>query len=457
MLRYLHIKKLLIACFDGILFSMVLSQINKEIIVRFSQKKVLLPSILISLLGFSHLASAAISQQFNQDAAGLGDSQAGSAASALDASTEFYNPAGLVMIQEQQVILGDNLYLPAYQFNGTISHGATDIDSDTDGGVFSQSPYLHYAAPISEKWAFGFGVSSPFAAHGSWSSSTQLQEINHRFYSTNSDFSTYDVSTDLAYAITQKFSVGVGLDFVRVIFSENDTHAQNTTSYDTSLSGSQWNKGWHGGLMYQFTPSTRLGLAYHSKVSYEASGGASTTDANDAILQSTNDFVLSSTLPAYTTASIYTELNSQWAVEGSVNYTQWSNADEITYQNLPTDSEIVAQTTTYYELQNTWRTAVGAHYILTPEVTLRAGLGYETSPYKNDTTSIYLAAPEGSTYDVSAGLQYKFSNTLAFDFGWTHLFYVTQNIEKTGENSTTSGEFSGSNDILGAQVRWDML
>ncbi|MES2204320.1 MAG: outer membrane protein transport protein [Pseudomonadota bacterium] len=420
--------------------------------MRLTRKNMLLPSILVGLLGLSQVANAAISQQFNQDAAGLGDSQAGSAASALDASTEFYNPAGLLLMNEQQVIFGDNLSMPSYKFSRTIQHGGTEVNGESDGGVFAQSPYLHYAAPISEKWAFGFGVSSPFAAHGDWSSDTQLHDINHRYYSTNSDFSTYDISTDLAYAITKKLSVGAGFDFVRVIFSENDTHTQNSDSYDTSLSGSQWDKGWHGGLMYQFTPATRVGLAYHSKVSYEASGTAS-TEADGAVLQSTNDFVLSSTLPAYTTASVYTELNSNWAVEGSVNYTQWSNADEVTYQNLPTDTEVVAQATTNYELQNTWRTSLGAHYTVSPEIMLRAGLGYETSPYKNDATNIYLAAPEGSTYDISAGLQYKYSHTLAFDFGWTHLFYVTQDIA----TSTTTGEFSGSNDILGAQVRWDML
>lgn len=411
------------------------------------RKKILLPSILAGILGVYSLGNAAVSQQINQDAAGLGDSQAGSAASALDASTEFYNPAGLLLMKEQQVVFGDNMYLPSNQFD------ANGAGVNAQGGVFSQSPFLHYAAPISDEWAFGFGVSSPFAAKGHWSDNAQLESMSQGVYSTQSDFSTYDVSTDLAYAVTEKFSVGLGLDFVRVIFSGE----ANGNSDEASLSGSQWDKGWHGGLMYQFTPATRVGLAYHSKVSYEASGDASVTDATGAVLQSTNDFVLSSTLPAYTTASIYTELTPVWALEASVNYTQWSGADEVTYQNFPTSSELIAETSTNYELKNTWRTALGAHYTLSPELMLRMGIGYETSPYKNKATSVYLAAPEGVTYDISAGLQYKYSSTLAFDFGWTHLFCVTQDVAISNNGTTTSGEFSGSNDILGAQVRWDML
>lgn len=414
--------------------------------MRLVKRKIVLALIIagVCTVGAIESAQAAITQQWNQDAAGLGDAQAGSAASALDASTEFYNPAGLVLMQEQQVVVGDNLYAPAQQYQ----QNSNSMNLNSNGGVFSQSPFLHYAAPISEQWAFGFGVSSPFAAHANWENL-----VNDDNTSMSQDFSTYDVSFDLAYALTQKFSLGVGLDFVRVIYSEDDT--QNDNEFDTSLTGSQWSKGWHGGLMYQLTPGMRAGLAYHSKVDYEASGGANTTDTNNAVLQSTNDFVYASTLPAYTTASLYIELDPKLALEGSVSYTQWSAADAVTYQNLPTETEIIAEQTDNYNLRNTWRTALGAHYTLTPEIMLRAGLGYETSPYNDDASQVYLAAPDAGSYDASAGVQYKYSSTLAFDFGWTHMFYLTQDVSVS--TSTSSGEFSGSNDILGAQVRWDML
>ena len=409
--------------------------------MRLTRKISLLPSLLAGMLSITQLSHAAISQQVNQDAAGLGDSQAGSAASALDASTEFYNPAGLVMIQEQQVIVGSNLVMPTYQF-----------DND-EGGTFNDALFLHYAAPISDKWAFGFGVTSPFAMNSDWQDDSSAAGN-----ATHSSLSTYEVSTDLAYAITQKFSVGAGFDFVRVIVSDYDSTAQGGTNYDTDLSGRQWNKGWHGGALYQVTQAARVGIAYHSKVDYEATGDASTTDTNGAVLQSTDAFVLSSTLPAYTTGSVYYELNPKLALEGSVSYTQWDQADDVTYQNIPTDSGITSQETQTYTLQNTWRTALGAHYQLTDQVMLRGGAGYETSPY-TDANTVYLGAPVGASYDASAGLQYKYSNTLMFDLGWTHMFYLTQDVNTTNvtTNSTTSGQFSGSNDILGAQVRWDML
>lgn len=398
---------------------------------------------------FTEGAYAANSQQLNQDAAGLGDAQAGGAASGLDASTEFYNPAALIRIPEQQVVLGGNLFMPTYDFEAN-ALSSDSLDKNGNGGVFNQQLFLHYAAPISPQWAFGFGISSPFSMHSSWNNTSSESPNN-----TDTRFGTYDVSTDLAYAITPAFSIGAGFDFVKVVLSDAD---YSTADYSTSLSGSQWDKAWHGGLLYQFSPDLRFGLSYHSKVDYEVSGYADVSDSNGAILQSTNDFVMASTLPAYTTASVYYRLNSNWAFEESIYYTQWTQADSLSYENLPSNGAILPNASQEYAFKNTWRNAVGLHYTLSPEMVLRTGLGYETSPY-NEVNTAYLAAPTGESYDASLGLDYQLSKTLAFSLAWTHIFYLNQsvNVVNLSDGSVTSGEFSGSNDILGAEIRWNML
>jgi len=122
---------------------------------------------------------------------------------------------------------------------------------------------------------------------------------------------------------------------------------------------------------------------------------------------------------------------------------------------LPTDTDIetVSQE---YDYQNTWRTAVGAHYIVSPTLMLRFGLAYETSPYNND--DVYLQAPPGNSYDASIGLHVATSNAWAFDFGWTHIFYEDLNVDTTNDanDATSSGSFSGSSDIIGLQAVWNM-
>lgn len=415
-----------------------------------SHKFTVLPLIsALSLLSITPVF-AAMSQQFNQDAAGLGDAQAGSAASALDASTEFYNPAGLVRIKQQQAVMGINLNMPTNKFSGSSTLNGTTTTGDENGAESYETPYLHYAAPISDKWAFGFGISSPFQMNSNWGSNSSVSPNT-----TNTELTTYQISTDLAYAVNQKLSIGYGYDFVRTVVTDYNYESSNGSDYQTNLGGTQWSRAFHGGILYQFTPETRAGLAYHSKIDYSASGGANTTDSNGDILQSTNDFSLKGILPAYTTASVYHQLNAQWVLEGSINYTQWHQLDKMTYDHVPTDSSITTNTQTY-NFQDTWRFALGAHYALNDQVLLRFGAGYETSPYKDD--DVYMQAPVGASYDASAGVHVVASNAMAVDLGWTHIFYQDQSVDTSNSvnNSTTSGDFEGSSDILGAQLVWNM-
>lgn len=322
--------------------------------------KKILPVLFVSFLSFLPFfqAQAALFQEISQDAASLGDAQAGGAAAALDASTAFYNPAGLVRIQQQQAVIGDDAVMPTY-----------DLGND-DGAEFYHRPFVHYAAPISERWSFGFSASSPFSMRTHWADDVAT------------DVDTYDISPSLAYAVTDALSLGWGYDFVRVI---------PTDSQDIA-----WSNGWHGGVLYQLTPDTRVGFSYHSGIGDD--------------------------VPAYATLSLFHGLNAQWALEGSVMRTEWSEVDNF---------------------YNTWSTALGIHYALTEQLMLRIGVAYETSPYKNDET-IFVDAPVGANYDASVGMHIQFDKTLGADIGWTHTFYQDQ------------ADFSGSGDTLGAQVVWNM-
>lgn len=150
-----------------------------------------------------------------------------------------------------------------------------------------------------------------------------------------------------------------------------------------------------------------------------------------------------------------TPIYQRWVLEGSVNYTQWHQLDEMTYDNMPTDTGFTTQTQSY-NFQDTWRFAFGAHYILNTKILLRFGAGYETSPYKAD--EVYMQSPVGASYDASAGVHLVTSETMAVDIGWTHVFYQDQSVSSSNSlnSSNTSGDFDGSNDILGAQLVWNM-
>ena len=97
----------------------------------------MLPALLLAV--FSGAASAAAFQLWEQNASGLGTAYAGSAAVADNASTIFYNPAGMSELAGYQVSVGDVVSFYA----DIVRVGTTSITVRVE--VYAER---NYAAPI---------------------------------------------------------------------------------------------------------------------------------------------------------------------------------------------------------------------------------------------------------------------------------------------------------------------
>ncbi len=73
----------------------------------------------LALAGCATLAHAAGFALIEQNASGLGNAYAGQAASAQDASTIFFNPAGMTLLPDSQLVLAGSLIRPQAEFTGT--------------------------------------------------------------------------------------------------------------------------------------------------------------------------------------------------------------------------------------------------------------------------------------------------------------------------------------------------
>ena len=77
----------------------------------------------VTLGGASTLASAAGFALIEQSASGMGNAFAGAAASAEDASTVFFNPAGMTLLPKREVVVAGHYIVPSFSFSdngGTI-------------------------------------------------------------------------------------------------------------------------------------------------------------------------------------------------------------------------------------------------------------------------------------------------------------------------------------------------
>ena len=96
----------------------------------FSMK--LVPAML--LVAFSGAASASGFQLLEQNASGIGNAYAGSAAVADNASTIYFNPAGMTKLQAREVSGGLSAVGPSFHFSDKGSNVGTSLAGSGDGG-----------------------------------------------------------------------------------------------------------------------------------------------------------------------------------------------------------------------------------------------------------------------------------------------------------------------------------
>jgi long-chain fatty acid transport protein len=460
---------------------------------RFAGKRLFHLMCAAGLLGLSTSAMAAAFQLYEQDGASVGDYHAGRAAQANSASTAFYNPAGLIRIPNQQLVLGEVGVFSNLKYNGTVGvntiNAGAPVGAVAQGGAFSSIPDLFYSAPVSEKFSVGLSVVAPFGLKTDFGRNTNL-----RYAATTTELSVIDVSPSFAYAITPKFSAGIGYDWQRLGAEFNQDAALG------GLTANSYNKAWssasgyHFGLLYQPMETTRFGLAYNSRVIHHLHGSSKLVGPvanfvtglplplNGGVPQPivSTEATAQVTLPAYTTFSAFHTINNRWAIMGTAIYTQWNVfktlslndiaavivAPQIVFFPPPiTALTPVPSTTSSVTLpehySNVWNLSIGSEFYATDQVTFRGGLGYDQSPLKNNLRDVRI--PDASRVAVALGAHYQAIKALGFDIGWTHLFVPGQSsinpppLTVGAQTTVTHGNMQTSADIFGAQFTWDIV
>lgn len=436
----------------------------------------LLALLLLGLTG-STTAQAAGFQIQAQSVKDLGDAVAGGAAAAEDAATTLSNPAGLVL-QSRQLELGGHLILPRDEFHDSDSTngigGLPTGPATVDGAKTALVPNAFFADPLNGRITFGLALTSPYGLvtnyPGDWIG---------RYHALKSALKTVLINPAVGIRLTDKLSVGVGVsaqyanttltnavDFGTLGFLAGVPGAHPSDPAQDGFAkvhGDDWGFGYNLGLLYQFTPATRVGLAYRSRVRYNITGNAHFEIPSFAQPfagpSRTVDGQASLTTPDSASLSIYHRLNSRWAVMGDISWTHWSlfNALRIQYADGTPD------TVQPENWRNTVRYAIGASYDYSPAWTLRAGVAYDPSAISDATLRTPRVADNSRRW-LAFGATYRPSRNISLDVGYAHEFIskspiqntetVTGNAAGLPVGSTLDGYYRSSVDIISAQIQW---
>ena len=399
-----------------------------------------------------------------QSVIGLGRAFAGSAAVAEDASTIFFNPAGLTQLEHAEMDIGLNYISPKSDFTDS---GST-VPNLGGGGFFGQPltggdgndagkdalvPNFYYATPLDDKTSVGIGINAPFGL---------VTEYNDtwkgRYHAVKSDLKTININPTLAFKATEKLSLGFGIDlqYMDVELTQMaDLGAQvgapQAADGKVKLEADDWSWGYNLGLTYQIQEATRLGLSYRSKISHTLKGDGKLRNAGGVKLAEEN-IKANVTLPESLSFAIHHQVNNKWAIMADATWTRWNRFQAL----IITSDNGTFNQHKEEKWDNSMRYGLGVDYKHNDKWSFRSGIAYDETPISNDYRTARI--PGNDRKWVAVGASYQWKENIIIDASYSHLFISDPKIDETDSNGyNLKGKYDVNVDLVGVQMRWLFL
>lgn len=352
---------------------------------------------------------------YNVGSADVGLASAGAEARAADPSTIYANPAGMARLKGTQVLLGVQALYADLKF---------DIDAGTSPGLGSNSGGnavgwfpgggVFVTHQVSPDLTLGFGSTSSFGLGLEYDKSWV-----GRYYSRESALIGLSLLPSVAYKVNDKLSLGASVNATYAIL-KNKVAINNVlpgaADGRLELKDARWSWGVNLGALYEFTPSTRLGLTYKSEVDLDFSARADFDGIAPGLLALLNASGLNNarigmdiTIPQGVGASLFHQASDRWALLGSIGWQQWSKFGHV---EVSVDSTAPVSATTNLKFKDTWHAALGAQYRVSQPWLLNFGVAYDSNFQKSSNVSP--ALPANGAWMFGIGLQ----NQASKDFEW---------------------------------------
>lgn len=412
-------------------------------------------ALIASLFTTAASAQAAGFALIEQSASGMGNAYAGGSAVAEDASTIFFNPAGMTYIEGTQAAGALHLINPNAEFHnkGSVAGLGKPLgDEGPNAGDLAFVPNFYLMTEINPSIKVGVGINAPFGLKTEYD-----DEWLGRFQADKSEVKTININPSIAFKVNDQLSLGFGVSVMRAEAElSKAVNAGGLGERYVTVKGDDWGFGFNLGAIYQVTADTRIGVAYRSKIEQHLEGDSKSTltALNANPLRTLNvDVKADVTLPESFSMSVFSRLNDKWDLMGDVTWTRWSQFDELRIiRDNGTDSTLAV---TPENWDNTMRYSLGINYHYSDTVKLRAGLAYDEEAIKDEFRTARIPGNDRKWVSVGAGWQVTPASKL--DVGYSHLFISdadiddNQNTVAGGFSGRVKGEFEGSVDILSMQ------
>lgn len=385
-----------------------------------------------------------------QSGSGTGNAFAGGAAAADDASVVWYNPAAMTALPTGKHISAvGHILKPSFEFSNTGSTGvfaAPGTGEGGNGGDWALVPNTYSSMDIDPKWRIGVGINVPFGLKTQYN-----QGWRGRLTALKSEIKTININPGVALKLTESISIGAGVSLQK-LDAELTSFSGAVALGDVTLDADDIGYGVNFGILFQATPSTRIGMSYRSSIKYELEGTAMFNGPAGGAFS--GPVTADLRVPENISLSVFSALHPQWEVMGDITWTRWSRLQQLTVVRASTTAGGAAGstlTTLPFLWENAWRFAVGANYKPNERMKVRFGVAYDQTPTQDATRTPRL--PDQDRTWIAAGVQYRISKAGVVDLGYAHEFIRDANVNVTVPPfpGALVGTFENKADILTVQ------
>jgi long-chain fatty acid transport protein len=385
-----------------------------------------------------------------QSTTGLGMAFAGSAAGS-DLTSMYWNPAAVTTQDGLNSASSYTLIVPDTDI--TAKPGSRlpyTIGQAVDVGEIGAVGASYYNYQLNKDFYVGLGLNSPFGLvtkpeNPLWSGQVQSETTK---------MLTLNATPTIGYKVAPWVSVAAGLQVEYMEVTMKSALVPNRAL--SVLKGDDTAVGFTAGVLLTPMTGTNIGVGFRSSIDHQLEGTAATP-------ASVKEVSANIETPEMVTVSLRQQVTPGFALLGSYEWTNWSRLETLKVYDRISGTLVKSDN---YNWEDGWMASVGAEFQATNDITLRSGIGYESSPVPDAFRGS--AIPDSNRTWLSVGGTYKWSESTLFDIGYSHVAFENATIDKTGTAVVPAGrrlvtipvrlnaDVENSADIVsaGLRVKW---
>lgn len=335
-------------------------------------KKLTLFVFLIAILGWASFAGGYQVRLQGQKQTGMG--LIGSPF-ALGASSIFYNPGGLSMMETK---FSFSAGVSGILSNATFQKDGTNYQAQTDNPTGTPF-YVYGAGKINEKLSVGIGIYTPFGSSAKWDDNWA-----GRYLIQNISLQAIFIQPTIGYKFNDIVSIGAGFIYAMGSVNLQKAVPYNTDSY-AELDGSTGSMGYNVGVMVRPTKKLSIGVDYRSKMVMKIEGGDATFKVPASFattVPESNKFDAELPMPANLDVGIAYAFSDKFTLAIEMNYVFWGVYEDLTFTFEEQNDLLGSVNPRNYS--NTFIGRIGGQYTLNEMFAFRAGVYYDPTPTDQD-------------------------------------------------------------------------